>query len=248
MKANPSMTTLDTHGFWQPTASRIRPVTGVILAGGRATRYDGINKAFVEVGGRRILDRIYPVFRDLFDEIILVTNQPDAYLDYNLHIVTDIFPVRSSLAGVHAGLFHASHDHIFATACDAPFIEKTIVREVLSRIDDTCHAVMPEVGGKLEPLFAVYAKKCLPTAENALRNGRFQIFSLCRRDRVRIVPEKVLRRLDPDLTAFFNVNTLQDKALADEKARGRGSDGGVEIRRRDGFANDIGTGEVPPEV
>lgn len=197
------------------------PVTGVILAGGLATRYGGVNKAFLEVGGRRILDRIYSVFRDLFEEIILVTKQPEAYLAWDLHIVTDLFPIRSSLSGVHAGLFHASHEHIFAAACDAPFIEKAIVAEVLSRIDGVSQTVMPEVDAKLQPLFAVYAKKCLPTIENALKNGRLQIFSLCRRDRMRIVPEKALRRHDPDLSVFFNVNSPRDKILADEKAASR---------------------------
>ena len=207
--------TADTH----TPGVRTRPVTGVILAGGRATRYGGVNKAFVDVGGCRMLDRIYPVFKDLFNEIILVTNQPEAYLAWDLHIVTDLFPIRSSLAGVHAGLFHASTEHIFATACDAPFIEKAIVTEILSRIDDTCHTVMPEVAGMLQPLFAVYAKKCLPTIETALKNGRLQMFSLCRRDRTKTVSEKVLRRHDPDLSVFFNVNSPEDKALADEKAK-----------------------------
>jgi molybdenum cofactor guanylyltransferase len=196
----------------------IRPVTGVILAGGLATRYGGINKAYLEVGGRRILDRSYAVYKELFDEIILVTNTPEIYLKYDLTIVTDLFPARSSLAGIHAGLFHATHDHIFVTACDAPFVQKDIIVEVLSRIDETCHCVVPQVGEMLEPLFAVYAKKCLPGIENALKSGQFQIFSLCRKNRMKLVPEKVIRRHDPVLKVFLNVNSPEDKTKADETA------------------------------
>ena len=81
------------------------PCTGVILSGGLNTRFDGKNKAFVSIGGRRIIDRLLEVFSDLFDDIILVTNHPDQFLRWDLTIVTDIFDLRSSLTGIHTGLF-----------------------------------------------------------------------------------------------------------------------------------------------
>ena len=75
-------------------------VTGVILAGGQNTRFSGMNKALIRVGGKCILERIYDVFSDLFEEIILVTNDPLQYLEWDLDIVTDLFPIRSSLTEV----------------------------------------------------------------------------------------------------------------------------------------------------
>ncbi|MDA3898243.1 MAG: NTP transferase domain-containing protein, partial [Desulfobacteraceae bacterium] len=78
--------------------------TGVILAGGLNKRFSGENKAFISFGNRRVIDNIYEVFRAVFDEIILVTNQPMAYLEWDVNIVTDIYPYRSSLTGIHAGL------------------------------------------------------------------------------------------------------------------------------------------------
>ena len=97
--------------------------TGVILAGGLNTRFDGRPKALLEVDGERLLDRIGNLFQELFDEILLVTNDPVRYLEWGFDIVTDIYPVRSSLTGIHTGLFHASHPVAFFTACDTPFLK-----------------------------------------------------------------------------------------------------------------------------
>jgi len=63
------------------------PCTGVILAGGQNERFSGVNKAFISVGGKRILDRIYEIFDSLFDEIILVD---DASSDNTVEIAKDL--------------------------------------------------------------------------------------------------------------------------------------------------------------
>ncbi|MCD6184269.1 MAG: NTP transferase domain-containing protein, partial [Deltaproteobacteria bacterium] len=75
------------------------------MAGGQNRRFGGRNKAFIDIGGRLVLDRLYSVFKSLFREIILVTNDPLRYLEWDLKIVTDLFPYRSSITGIHAGLF-----------------------------------------------------------------------------------------------------------------------------------------------
>ena len=102
------------------------PCTGVILSGGLSTRFNGQNKAFISVGQRRILDRLYDVFSGLFDEIILVTNHPLQFLEWDLTIVTDIYPVRSSLTGIHTGLFYMKNPFAFFSACDTPFLKKEL--------------------------------------------------------------------------------------------------------------------------
>ena len=96
------------------------PCTGVILSGGLSTRFNGNNKAFIRVHGKRIIDRLYEVFSDLFDEIILVTNQPLQFLEWDLTIVTDLFSVRSSLTGIHAGLFYMKNPFAFFSIEDEP--------------------------------------------------------------------------------------------------------------------------------
>jgi molybdopterin-guanine dinucleotide biosynthesis protein A len=115
----------------------------VILSGGLAARYDGTEKALLQVGGVRILDRIYEIYRELFDEIILVTNSPEKFLEWDLLIVADIFPIRSSLTGIHAGLFYATNPYAFISACDTPFLKKEMVETVIGRIEAQIDIVMP---------------------------------------------------------------------------------------------------------
>lgn len=189
--------------------------TGVILAGGMNTRFSGKDKALVRVGGRRIFDYILDVFNDLFDEIILVTNTPAPYLKWDVHIVADLFPIRSSLTGIHAGLFYASHPHAFFTACDTPFLKKELIETILKKIDSSADAVIPEISVGLEPLCAVYAKKCMPRVEKHLVQEKLKIRRVFKNGRIKKISEKTLRKSDPDLLSFFNINTPEDLQKAE---------------------------------
>jgi molybdenum cofactor guanylyltransferase len=192
------------------------PCSGVILAGGLGTRYGGENKAFLKVGGVRILDRLFGLFSELFDEIILVTNHPLDFLEWDALIVTDIFPVRSSLTGIHAGLFYASHPFAFFSACDTPFLKKEIIETVLSEIEPRVDLVLPRTSAGFEPLCAAYSRRCLKPAEDHLRASKLKIQLALKNCRIKMIPEDRLREKDPGLVSFFNVNTPQDLAQAEQ--------------------------------
>ena len=184
--------------------------TGVILAGGLNKRFAGKNKAFISFGQRRVIDNIYDVFRSVFDEIILVTNQPMAYLEWDVNIVTDIYPVRSSLTGIHTGLFYARTPFIFVTACDTPFLKKEMVETVVSHIEPGAAVVIPETADGTEQLCAAYSKSCLSLMERQIKEKSFQIKKLFRKVRVKKIPETLLKKVDPELMSFFNINTADD--------------------------------------
>ncbi len=187
-------------------------MTGVILAGGLNKRFNGLNKAFIQVDGMRLLDRLYGIFSELFDEIILVTNEPRQYLEWDLNIVTDLFPVRSSLTGIHAGLFYATRPFAFFTACDTPFLKKEMVEAVVEAVAPPIDIVIPETDMGVEPLCAAYSKRCLESIEGRLSRRVFKIQGFFRKMKVKKIHEKTLRRIDPDLKSFFNINTPEDLA------------------------------------
>ncbi len=191
--------------------------TGVILAGGLNSRFSGTNKAFLEIGGKKILDHIYELFNSLFEHIILVTNDPLQYLEWDLKIVTDLFPDRSSLNGIYSGLFHTNTPYAFFAACDAPFLERQIVETIVDRIGQDVDVVIPETTEGLEPLCAVYSHRCLKHMEKHLVTKNFQIKQFFKSVRVKKLDETILREIDPDLWSFFNINTPSDLALAKEK-------------------------------
>jgi len=202
--------------------------TGVILAGGLNSRFSGRNKAFIDIGEHRIIDNIYDVFKSVFSEIILVTNQPMDYLDWDVTIVTDVAPVRSSLTGIYSGLFHASHPFIFVSACDTPFLKKEMVETLVGAIEPRISVVVPETSKGTEQLCAVYAKTCLSLMEQQLREEIFQIKRMFRKVRVKKIPEPILRESDPELISFFNINTHEDYEIAKDWLAANHRTGGPE--------------------
>jgi len=192
------------------------PCSGVILAGGLSTRFSGKNKAFISIGEKCILDNIYEVFSKLFTEIILVTNDPAQYLEWNLNIVTDLLPIRSSITGIHAGLFYSTNPYSFFIACDTPFLKIELARAIISNIDNQTDIVLPETSEGFQPLCAVYSKQCFKTVERQLLKNKLKISQIFKKVRVKKLSEKLLRTHDPDLLSFFNINTPEDLLKAEK--------------------------------
>jgi molybdopterin-guanine dinucleotide biosynthesis protein A len=191
------------------------PCSGVILAGGLSTRFDGLDKALIRVDGRSILDRLLATFSGLFDETILVTNSPENYLEWDLQIVTDLYAARSSLTGIHAALTYAACSHVFVSACDVPFLQTAVIRALLQAVQPHIDVVIPVTSAGFEPLCAVYSKKCLQTIERNLDRGNFKIQKIFNKLNLKPVSEATLRRLDPELLSFFNLNSPADLERAE---------------------------------
>ncbi|MCP4106206.1 MAG: molybdenum cofactor guanylyltransferase [Desulfobacteraceae bacterium] len=192
------------------------PCSGVILAGGLNSRFFGSNKAFIRVGKERILDYIYNLFTKLFEEIILVANDPLQYLEWDCVITTDIFQIRSSLTGIHAGLFYTSNPFAFFAACDTPFLKKELVETIIDSIETRSDVFIPETSAGLEPLCAVYSKQCLKPIEQQLIDDKFKIQGFFNKIKVRKISEAILREKDPELVSFFNINTPDQLDIAEE--------------------------------
>ena len=187
------------------------PCSGIILAGGRNSRLNGKNKSFIQIGGKSIFERLYELYVDLFDEIIVVSNDPLAYLEWNVQVVADLFSYRSSLTGLHAGLFTTQRQFAFICACDAPFLKREIVKTILAQIDQRCQVVVPKTPeGFFEPLCAVYAKTCVGPIEAQLAQKKFKLSNLFNLVRTKTIAPEVLKSNDPELISFFNVNTPED--------------------------------------
>ncbi|MDJ0829764.1 MAG: molybdenum cofactor guanylyltransferase [Desulfobacterales bacterium] len=191
------------------------PFTGVILAGGESKRFAGENKALLKIGGQTIFERILLVFSELFDDIILVTNTPHHYIDWDIQAVTDLFAVRSSLTGIHAGLFYANTTHAFCVACDTPFVQKALIRCILDAIEPQMDVIVPKTSKGLEALFGAYSKRCIKPIARKLQNNQLKIQGFFSEVRTRKIPEETLRQHDAELISFFNINTPDDLQTAE---------------------------------
>ncbi len=194
-------------------------VSGVILAGGLGRRMGGCCKAFLNVGGRRIVDRLMDVYSQLFGEVIVAVRDSDGFEDCGVPLALDRFEVRSSLTGIHAGLDAVATTHAFVAACDAPFLRAGLVRALLAEVEPDVDVTIPlKDDGYMEPLCAVYSKACLPHIAEQLRQGDCKIIRFFPKVRVKTVAVSRLRKADPELASFLNMNTPNDLELAMELA------------------------------
>jgi molybdopterin-guanine dinucleotide biosynthesis protein A len=184
-------------------------VTGVIQAGGKSTRMGGHPKALLELGGRRIIERVLDAVRPVVDDVLIVTNTPELYGFLGLPMVADVYPEHGSLGGIFTGLTAASGDAAFTVACDMPFVHREIARLVVARAAEG-DVVIPRVGAQLETLHAAYGKACLPHIEARLRAGRLKIVGFFESVRVVEIAETEVARYRAPEVVFMNVNTPEE--------------------------------------
>ncbi|HXD99146.1 MAG TPA: molybdenum cofactor guanylyltransferase [Candidatus Acidoferrum sp.] len=188
-------------------------VTGVIQAGGKSTRMGGQPKALLELGGRRIIERVLDAIAPVVDDVLVVTNTPELYAFLRLPMVADVYPDHGSLGGIFSGLTAATGDAAFTVACDMPFLHRDVARLVVARAGEG-DVVVPRVGQQMETMHAVYGKACLGPIEARLTAGRLKIVGFF--DSVRVVEideADVARHRAPDVV-FMNVNTPEELARA----------------------------------
>ena len=184
--------------------------SGIILAGGLSSRFGGRNKALIEWNGRPLLAHIQNAFGNFFRETILVTNAPEQFTAWDMTLVTDLYAERSSLTGIHAGLFYASQPFVFITACDTPLLQPSLIRMLLKSKGKHADVIIPKTKHGMEPLCAVYSQQCLQPISQRLKVRDYRIRSFFRQVRVAHIVEKRLREADPDLRSFYNINTPGD--------------------------------------
>jgi len=179
-------------------------MTGVVLAGGRSKRM-GLNKAFLEIDGERIISRVVTILKGIFDDVILVTNDPLEYEDLDTRIVTDIFKGAGSLGGIYTGLFHAHYNYSFITACDMPFLKKEIIVKMIDEIEDY-DTLVPYEGGRFHPFHAIYSRGCLKAIEGMIKGGELRITELYKK----VMVKRLEGWFKEDTLPLYNINTPEE--------------------------------------
>jgi len=169
----------------------------------------GENKAFIKVDGVPIINRIHDLFKELFQEVIIVTNHKCIFKDFDSKIYSDLIPNKGALGGLYTGIFFSSFHYSFCVACDMPFIKKSLVQYLINNIVDE-DVIIPRTKDGLQPLHAIYSKKCLDPIKSTIDEGKFKIIDIYNLVKVKIVEENGFLSLDPLRESFINVNTPEE--------------------------------------
>jgi molybdopterin-guanine dinucleotide biosynthesis protein A len=95
-----------------------------------------------------------------------------------------------------------------------PFFNPVLIRYLTTLIEGW-DAVVPYTDD-WEPLYALYAKTCLPQMERLIHSGDLKIARFFPHVRVRQVGREELKPYDPHERSLFNMNTPEELARAEE--------------------------------
>ncbi|WFN34659.1 molybdenum cofactor guanylyltransferase [Methanogenium sp. S4BF] len=188
--------------------------SGVILAGGEARRAGGMEKYFFSHCGETFISRLVSTLSEIVDEVIIVARDNTQCQRFSgiagVRVVPDRYKGLGPVGGIHAGVTEANGDFIFAVACDMPCVNGAVI-EYLFRVAEGYDAAIPRwENGMTEPLHAVYRRQALVERfeGDEARSMRDLVAGLT----THYVDCSLLRRFDPDLMTFTNINNADDLA------------------------------------
>ncbi|MYC28432.1 MAG: molybdenum cofactor guanylyltransferase [Nitrospira sp. SB0662_bin_26] len=199
----------------------IGEVSGVVLAGGKSKRM-GMDKRHLSVHGKPLLDRVTSVLLELFPEVLLVLAEEDiSRQDDRMRIVTDLIPDCAAVGGLYTGLYHSRYPRVFVVACDMPFINPAVIELFLQKIDPT-DIVLAQLVTGLQPLHGLYSKQCLPILKEMIDARDLRLQNIVDKQGLTVhrVSEAEIKRLDPQLLSFLNLNSPADLELANKISPG----------------------------
>jgi len=180
-----------------------------VLAGGRSLRM-GQDKATLLVEGTTLLSRTAQMLQTLADPVIIVESAPNSCELKNVRTIPDRCPGAGPLGGIITALYELGEGAHLVVACDLPFLNPVLLRMLQDLATEEFDAVVPSINERLEPLCAVYDYSSLRTLEAFVHEGGRAVHIALGQIHTRVVHESDLRRCDPELKSFVNLNTPDD--------------------------------------
>ena len=201
--------------------------SGVILAGGRSTRFGEADKAVAELHGTPMIRRVADRVEDVIDELVVNCREDqrksirDAMVGYPLETTyaLDETPDMGPLVGIRNGLEAATGEAAFVVACDMPFVDPTLADYLFGRTDGAEAAVPQLEDDWLQTTQAVYDVDAMSSAcEAAISDDQRRIVAALDRLEYVVVDREVVERVaSPE--SFENINSREEFDAAERRLR-----------------------------
>jgi molybdopterin-guanine dinucleotide biosynthesis protein A len=197
-------------------ATLLRPgVTGIVLAGGRSSRF-GSNKLEALIDGVRVIDRTVAALANVVDDVIVAGTSPGAGPVEAL-VVADPQPSGGPLVGLRSGLTAASRAVALVVGGDMPLLEPALLRAMVDRLASypTVASVVLGDGAEVLPLpMAIRVEAAVAAIGEALSGSDRSLRALLARLPSATIPEVEWRVLDPDGDTLLDIDRPADLELA----------------------------------
>ena len=190
-------------------------MTGIILSGGRSSRMR-TDKALLKFGDITVIEIVTDKMKQIFNEVIISTNNKNDYSFLNLPIIQDEFIDKGPLSGLHAAIESSGTEKNFVISCDMPLISPEMITFIANYISDK-EIILPEVNGKVQQLCGVYSKSVITEIEKIFvlsegdKNIKGSVFNLLKKVSTEFVAVERLPFYDKNI--FINMNTMEEYEL-----------------------------------
>jgi molybdopterin-guanine dinucleotide biosynthesis protein A len=155
--------------------------TGAILAGGRARRLGGLNKArlILHPGSASVLDRQLARLRRVVDRTIIIANDAEPFSGAGVPVIPDLVPDGGALGALYTAVHAAGTERVLVIACDMPFVSERLLAHLVS-VGSPVDIAIPRTARGYEPLCATYSRRSANELRRLIDERRFRLSDVAR--------------------------------------------------------------------
>jgi molybdopterin-guanine dinucleotide biosynthesis protein A len=183
-------------------------VAAAILAGGRARRMNGVNKAQLRIGGERIVERQLRLLRAVADPVFIVSSRQEEFADLGVEVVPDAIAGAGPLGGIYTALVTSPRARTLIVGCDLPFLAPALLERLTA--PSAADLVIPRSVRGYEPLCATWSAGCAESLRRRIETGALKAALAVEDLRVEEIGADVVASCDPHGLLFVNINTPHD--------------------------------------
>ena len=182
------------------------PLSGAVLAGGRALRLDGLDKTRLRLGRESLLSRTLGILNSFCAEALISSNSLRQHPEGD--IVPDLKKNQGPLGAIYSCLLAARNPYLLIVAGDMPFITTPALTKLWQE-KEAFDVIIPKTPDGLQPLAALYKKSCIPAIAAQLKEENFKIRGFFVDVRVKVIICSEFPDIYPD-NIFLNINSPDD--------------------------------------
>lgn len=194
-----------------PTMPTRENITGVILAGGRASRLGGCDKGLLQVKGKALIQWVIDKLKPQVNQIMVNANRNLPEYEALGYPVFDDGndEFLGPLAGLRQALQHIQTEWAITVPCDTPLLPDNFVAQMLQTLNkeqSDQQLCIAHDGNRLQPVFCLLHRSLQAELDQYIKTeGRKT------REWITSIPH-VIADFTGQSEAFYNINT--DKELA----------------------------------
>ncbi len=181
--------------------------TCAILAGGASSRM-GRDKATLLIKNRPLIGYVYDRVKDVFEDIMIISNNKELSNGINAPVIKDIVPIQSTMTGIATALIHTQKPYVFVVACDMPNLSREGILYLMENAQGE-DIIIPKTEKGYEPLHAIYSRACIPYMLRLIERREFRISSIFPYLNVKVLDDSPVFQKN-HMPVFVNINTMED--------------------------------------